>query len=176
MRPAFTPERFAASFLRLFLTAAAACVLSYLIFRRTTALYAAVPPTGSGWADGVRAYIRAEIPSALLLAATVAAGFTAFRRPVLAVGCLWRGASLGCAGAFLSGGRLAGVPAAPTMTFAALAAGFWLCAAAVSDAAGPALLRAAGDAERFRALLRPHLRLCLVFAGAVFLAEAALLL
>lgn len=145
------------------LTFAAAFLIAFFLFRASDAVYTVLTAPRE-----ISLLLTAELPAAVLLLVTALAPFTRFCRPILAAGCVWRGASLGCLAACLSAGRLPGIRPVVAVLPACFAALIYLCLAAESDAAHPDLI-AGGDA-------RDHLKASLVLAGAHFLADLALLL
>ena len=149
------------------LTFSAAFLFAFLVFRSSDAVCTVVrAPIEPG--DMPRRLLTAEMPAALLILVTALSAFTRFCRPVLIAGCVWRGASLGCLSAFLSGGRLSGVPLVRTLVFASLSALVYLRIAAEADAAHPDLIAGSGP--------RGYIRIMLILAGANFLCDAALML
>ena len=149
------------------LSLAAAFLLSFSLYRAFGAVYTAVRAQEAA-GDGLRHALEAELPATVLLFVTALSPFTRFCRPVLALGCAWRGAALGCLCGLFSSGRLPGPPPVRTVLFASLSALVFLRIAAAADAAHPALI-AGGPARRY-------LGTALVFAGAHFLCDAALTL
>ena len=78
------------------LTFAAAFLIALFLFRASDAVYTVLAAPRE-----ISLLLTAELPAAVLLLVTALAPFTRFCRPILAAGCVWRGASLGCLAACL---------------------------------------------------------------------------
>ena len=152
--------------LRPALTLAAAFCAAHLLFRASDTVYVVT----ASHADLPGRFLLSELPLTVLLLLTALSPYTRFCRPMLAAGCVWRGASLGCAWAAVPAGRLCGVSPARVLVFTTASTFFYLLAVAESASVHPALLDAdAGD------LSRAHLKRSLVLAGACFLCDLALI-
>ncbi|MCR4905786.1 MAG: hypothetical protein K6A33_06855 [Clostridiales bacterium] len=141
---------------------AAAFLSAFALFRASDAVYTVLSVP-----RGVPEMLAAELPMTVMLLVTALSPFTRFCRPILIAGCFWRGAALGCLLAFLTSERLAGIRPVTTAVLAILSALVYLALAAECQAAHPGLMAGGGTRE--------HLKTSLVFAGAHFLIDLALI-